>query len=349
MNILHGLAICRTTVAANLVAVVAGFAGVLDAVAAANQCRMNAAAVGIAAIGGASIAIIAVEGRTADAGAGGAGVAGGAGIAVVTRGAVVGIDTTGLRVAAIIGANVAVVAVGRRAADALATGADIEGGASIGVVAFHRVVDELATDPGDAGIIGAQVVIVAGQCFTAKTGSSGALVVDGTDFTVIARGGIECVNAPGLRVAGVGGTDVIVITVRWCTADALSAGTNVARGALVAVFAGCDIGVVNAANLGVTRIISAGIPVVAIEGTGGATDAAVTNIPGGANIAVVALLGVVVVDTAGFGSAGVVGTDVTIIAIELPGTDALATRTGVFGSTGIAVVASHRVGRVEAA
>src|SRR5262249_14187050 len=97
----------------------------------------------------------------ADAGAGLTGVLLRTRIAVVARGGVVGVHAAGGRVAGVVGAGVAVVAIRRRAAHAYAAAAGVVGRARVAVVAVAGVVRVLAAGGGVAGVGRAGVVVVA--------------------------------------------------------------------------------------------------------------------------------------------------------------------------------------------
>src|SRR5207247_675327 len=101
--------------------------------------RVDAACRGVAGVRGAYGAVVAVEGRPADALATRACVGGRAGVAVVACRGVVRVHAAGCRIAGIRRADVAVVAVGRGTADADPAGARVRRGAGVAVVAGRRV------------------------------------------------------------------------------------------------------------------------------------------------------------------------------------------------------------------
>src|SRR5262249_13861313 len=101
------------------------------------------------------------ERRTAHAGAAAARIGGRAGVAVAARGSVVCIHTPRSRVAAVIGTHVAIVAIGRWAADAATAAAGIVGRARVAILARVAVVRVGAARPRIAAVVGANVVVVA--------------------------------------------------------------------------------------------------------------------------------------------------------------------------------------------
>src|SRR5215468_5003306 len=96
---------------------------------------VHAAGGGITAVGRARVAVVAVDGRAGLARAAAAGVRGGASVAVVTGSGVGGVDAARGGTAGVGGADVPVIAVGRRTAHARAVRARVGRGAGVAVVA----------------------------------------------------------------------------------------------------------------------------------------------------------------------------------------------------------------------
>jgi hypothetical protein len=122
---------------------------------------MHAAGGWVAGIIGAVVAIVAIGSCSADAGSSGTGVIRGAGITVVTGIGVVHMRAAGGRVAGIIGAGVAVVAVRRRASIAGPTTAGVTRRTGVAVGAGICVVLVRTAGGRVAGIIGAGVSVIA--------------------------------------------------------------------------------------------------------------------------------------------------------------------------------------------
>src|SRR5439155_19141456 len=110
--------------------------------------RVQAARGRIARVVGAGIGVVAVGGRPADADAAGAGVRRGAGVAVGARRGVRRVHTARGRVAGVVGADITVVAVEGRAADADAAGAGVGRRAGVAVVARRQGGGATATHSG---------------------------------------------------------------------------------------------------------------------------------------------------------------------------------------------------------
>src|SRR5439155_1035919 len=138
---------------------VVGRAGV-TIVAGARVERVPAARARVARVVGARVAVVAAQ-QGAGAGAAGAGVAGGTRIAVVAGGGVGGVHTTRVGPAGVVGADVAVVAGRRCAAHTLPAGAGVVRRAGVGILAGRRVGGVHAPRLGPAGVVGADVAVVA--------------------------------------------------------------------------------------------------------------------------------------------------------------------------------------------
>src|SRR5207244_1342767 len=125
----------------------------------------------------------------------------------------VGVDTAQSWVAGIVRADVAVVAVGRRAAHTGPRGASVSRGAGDAVIAGDGVGGVDAARSWVAGVGRADVAVVAVGRRAAHTGPRGAGVSRGTVVAVIAGDGVVGVDAARSRVAGVGGADVAVVAI----------------------------------------------------------------------------------------------------------------------------------------
>ena len=202
-----------------------------------------------------------------------------------------GIYAADLRIAAVAGTHVAVVAV-----DGIAALADpVQAGAcrraGIAVIAGGGVAGMDTAGSGAAGIGGADVAVIAIERCSADTCSIGAAVSGGAGVAVITGGGIVGMGAASRSVADIIGTDVAVIS------TGRSAGGKTVIGSLIA-------GVV------------AGRPAAAgVAGMHGAVSPA-AGVAAVAEQTVVAGGGVIGVDTAGRGAAAVRGADVAVIAVE---------------------------------
>jgi len=93
---------------------------------------------------------------------------------------------TGKRVARIVGAGIAVVAVGRRAADALAADAGVAHRAGTAVAAGRVVVLEDATARRVTGVYRARVAVITFGGRIGDAGAAGAVIAQRTGIAVIA-------------------------------------------------------------------------------------------------------------------------------------------------------------------
>src|SRR5438093_630728 len=105
------------------------------------------------------VPVVAAQRRPADAPAVAAGVVGGAGVPVVAGRCVGRVDAAGARIASVVRADVAIVAVGREAADADSAAAPIIEGAGVPVVARGGVVRVGTPNGGVAAVVGAGVAV----------------------------------------------------------------------------------------------------------------------------------------------------------------------------------------------
>src|SRR5262249_1451988 len=171
-------------------AVVAGRAVGLARGGAGAFCRVAGAGVMALVDGGADDRV-----RT-DAGAAEAGIALGAEVAVLARREIgeCRVGAAGGGIAAVGGAAIAVVAVGRRPAHATSPRAGVGRGAGVARVARGRVVRLQAAAEGVAGVVGARIAVIAGR--------------------------VRDDHAADARLARVGGAEVVVVTNPRRTVDA---------------------------------------------------------------------------------------------------------------------------------
>src|SRR5207249_2439347 len=126
---------------------------------------------------------------------------------------VVGVDTARRRVAGVVRADVPVVAVECGAADAHPAAAPIVRRAGVAVVAGRRVVGVHAARGRIAGVVGADVAVVAVGREAADADSAAAPIIEGAGVPVAARGRVVGVDAPRGGVAAVVGAGVAVAAV----------------------------------------------------------------------------------------------------------------------------------------
>src|SRR5438093_12819406 len=110
------------------------------------------------------------------------------------------------RVARVVGAWIAVIAA-QQGAGARAGRAGVAGGTRIAVVAGGGVGSVHAPRLGPAGVVGAEVAVVAAERRTAHPRTAGGGVVRGAGVGVVAGGRVGGVPAAGRRAGGVGGAE----------------------------------------------------------------------------------------------------------------------------------------------
>jgi len=298
-----------------------------------------AAAGGVAAVVGADVAVVAVRGRAAHACPAAARVAGGAGVVVVARSIVVGVHAAGGGVAAVVGAEVAIVAVGRRAAHARPTAARVAGRTGVAVITRGGVVGVHAAGGGVAAVVGTDIAIVAVRRRAAHARPAAARVVSGTGVAVIARGRIVRVHAAGGGVAAVVGTDVAIVAGRRRAAHARPAAASVVGGAGITVVARDVVVDVHATSLRIANVVGTDIAVVTVGRRAPDTRPIGAGVAGGAGVAVAARGRIVGVRAASGRVTVVVGADVAIVAVRRQAAHARPPTAGVVGGAGVAVVA----------
>ncbi len=172
--------------------------------------------------------------------------------------------------------------------------------------------------------------------------------VERAEVVVVAPGGLgrvdACAGEPVARVLGAG--DAVVAVARAARAGRGRAA--VVDRARVAVVAGVGVGGVLAAKPRVAAIVGAVVRVVAAEFAAGRTDAIGAAVVERADVAVVAEQGVLRVDTAALGIAGIGGAQVLIVAVD-GGAATLAAGAAVVAGAGVAIVAGGYVRREDAA
>jgi hypothetical protein len=169
------------------------------------------------------------------------------------------------RNARIVGADIVVVAIRRRTADAPAVRARVVRRTSVAIVAWAGIVDEHAAAGRHAEIVRAAVTIVADDCRSTNAPTARTGVICGASVAVIAGTAIVHVIAAGAGIAQIIGADIAVIATRRRSANAYPQRARVIRRAGIAVVAGIDIVHVHAAAGWITGVVSTHVAVVAVE------------------------------------------------------------------------------------
>jgi len=168
----------------------------------------------VTAIVGAEIPVVAVGCGAADTESRAAGVYGSAGVAIITAGRVVAMCAATKRRAAVIRANVAIVAVRCGAADTASQAASVVGSTGTAVIAGRCVVGVKAACSRTAAVIGTEVVVIAVGRGAASTHAEDAGVVGGARVAVVASRAIERVDTcTGCGVAAVVRANIAIIAV----------------------------------------------------------------------------------------------------------------------------------------
>jgi len=227
----------------------------------------------------------------------------GTGVLVVAIRLVVRVDASHVRLAEVVRAGVFVKAV-CGGSDAQSCLAMVFQSTEVAVVAGHaRLRLVLASQYGVATVCGAGVAIIAGDLRAGHAGCHCALVANGADAAVVTQQAVLSVQTARIRQTGIGGAQVAVVAVDSGSRLALPCGADVTFGAEVAVIARHCVGRVQAAGIGVARVVGTQIAVVAVRlGTGNA-GSALALVTDGTDIPVVATMIVGIVDAAGIRSA----------------------------------------------
>jgi len=269
--------------------------------------------------------------------------------AVVAQVVVVDCGAAQGRVAGVVGASILVVTVEDFSGCAQSVGAQVAHGAHVVVRALGVVVGVLATGVGVAGIVAADVAVVAVERLTAGAFAVGASFAGGTGIAVIARICVGVKNAAGCGVAGVVGADVEVGANNGLAGDAPAPRTVVSVGAQVVIVAVAVPGLVEAAGLRVAAIFRARIRVVTIEPSAPFTLAVVAGVPHGADVPIGARRRVELMYAPGILVARVVGARVAVVAVKWGSASALAVGAFFVHGTGVAVITGVGVGVENAA
>jgi hypothetical protein len=183
-------------------------------IAGSNVEGVLATVTGVAEIGGAGIIVTATDQTPSGAPTLAAFVAVGADIAIITRGNVRDKLATGVGVTFVICVEVAIVAYQVTAAGTLTEGALVGSGAQITIVTGGRVEQMDTSGPGVTGIIGAEVFIVTREGISRRAYSVLAPITHGAGVAVVAGGEIGRMLTSDIRIAGIIGTEIPVVTLQ---------------------------------------------------------------------------------------------------------------------------------------
>jgi len=267
-----------------------------------------------ATVGGATVAVVAVKLARALAQAQAALVGSGTHVAVVAGCGIELVGTSRFRVATVVGTYIVVVAVCSDAPLAHAPLALVHLGALISVVALLLIGRVLAPFFRVARIIGAGIPVVAPENTGRNACAVSADIPGGASITVIAGHGVIVENATGAGFAGIAGARVVVVALEDPRGFAHTAGAGIAGGAVVAVIARPVVVLVNATLHRVAPVESAVVGIVTVERAHSLARPALARVSGGADVAIVARVGVVFVAAACGRIARVIGAQVAVVA-----------------------------------
>jgi len=217
----------------------------------------------VARIVGAFVAVIAVERHLSDTDASLTTVQGGAHVRVVARIRVAEVDTAIERMAHVVGAFVAVVAVHRLGSKAESAVACVARRARVVVVAIRLVGRMLAAFDRVAYVVRAEVAVIAVERSSRLASAVKTVVAQSADVAVRAGRAVRGMNAPLLGVARIGCAYVFVVAALQLRSLALAVHARISQRARVFVVARVTVGRMLTETHVVARIIGAGVAVVA--------------------------------------------------------------------------------------
>ncbi len=221
------------------------------------------------------------------------------------------------RNAAVIGANIGIVAIGGTTANTLLVGTYVGGGASIVVVTRGGVGRIYTPLGGVAAVVGTDVGIVTVLGPGTITNTARAHIRNGARVAIVTAKVIGHIDAATLRGTAIVSANVAVVAVEWNGANALTQFTDVLHSAGAAVVARSAVQIMGASCNGMAVIGGTDVIVVAILGPGWHAFAATTVVAYGTRILIIAVC-VVGGLNAGTGViTGIIGAGVAIVAFLL--------------------------------
>ena len=222
---------------------------------------MGAAAIGSADVESAGVVIVAAQGTGSATVSIGAYVVGRTGIKIVAGIRIVRVDTPVIRVTAVVGTGVVVVAYLRVRTDTETIRTAITQGAYIHIVAGDRIVYMHTARCRITVVVGAGVAVVAIEHTVGDAGSGCAGVSRRTGVPITARARRVLVETARGGAAGVQGAGVSVVAGQVPRAAAFPLVTDVAGRTGVAIVTGLNIICMGTANDGIADVIGAGVSI----------------------------------------------------------------------------------------
>lgn len=268
---------------------------------------VGAADCGVAPVGGAKVAVIAVQEYRSRAPAIKALVSFGAWILVVAGGVIWRMSTKAGLIARVVGAWIAVVTVNRWPGDAFPVSTLIVHGAGVAVIAGNGVVLVGTPSVRLTEVVGAWIAVTTIELPRSGASTVLALVIRGAGVAVVARGRVRSVNATRGWFAGIIGAGVGIATGQGCSRGTIAICAHIAHGTGVTVIAGSLVVFVLASRVRVAEIGSAWVVVFAIDRHSCQTGTVSARRPNGASVAIIARPAIVGLDQPALPGDGVAG------------------------------------------
>ncbi len=224
--------------------------------------------------------------------------------------------TTTSRQTEISGTRVRIVTFERAHSRAIAIAAHVVGRAFVQVIAQYTRVDMETAVCGVTGVYGARVPVATSQNEPGGTGLVGATVTHCAYGAVLARSCVGIMPAALVWRTIVIRTRIFVVTLQPIGGDAYSALASFISGARVQVIAARRVVLVGATLQGMAAIIRACVIIIALELCAVFARFVGTNIPKRADVSIFAGRVVRDVDTSRIRIAGVVSTDLGVVASQ---------------------------------
>ena len=312
--------------------------------------HMEAAGLGDTTVVSANLLVITVEGICSGLALTVAtGIVEGAGVAVFTAGIVGREDTSIARVTTVIGADILVITDCYACADALPVHAVVERRTLVTVVALRSVVAVDAAGHRIAGVVSADILVVAVGHAGADAECATALIDQSAGITVITAQLVGSVDAAVSRVTAIICAEVAVVAVQERGSHALPLEADVPQSAGGAVVTLTGNGHEAAPDSRFTAVLGTLVAVITRHQSTAGTLPQVANINGGAKVAVIAGGTIEKMDTPRLRVTGVCCADVVVVTLRQTLVHTASRFAMVTGGAVVAIIASRLVGLVDTA
>jgi hypothetical protein len=263
------------------------------------------------------ITVITDQGGSGNAPSPGAFIHQRAGIAIITTFRIGSEGTPGLRMAGIVGADIAVVTGQRSGRKTLALAALVTGGANIIVITGGVVDNEEAAIQGITRVIGTNVAVTACFGLSSETLPSSTMVINSAGVLVVTLSLVGTVDTDAYFIAGIVSARIFIITIDRSSRRAETINANIGEGAGITIITIGDDDAVDTSAPGYTDIFSAGIIIIATKFPGYYTQARVTVVSDCTGVSVVTRTRICRIQTSRLGVAHIVRAGVVIITFKL--------------------------------